>query len=126
MRFVINRGQPFSCEFVIKQPGASVPLDITGSIGTFTLSTIGINACIVIPATPLTIVDDLAAQNGQFNLDLTAEQTTDLVGNKGFAEDGYQLIATYTGALDIWHPEEGDIFVDIAQIYVKDQGVTCV
>ena len=126
MRFVINRGQPFTCEFVIKQPGASVPLDITGSTGTFTLATIGPNSCITIPATPMTITDENAAQNGIFTLNLTAAQTEDLLGDKGFMEDGYPLIATNTGSLDITHPEEGQIFVDIAKVYVRDIGVTCV
>ncbi len=125
MRFVINEGQEFTCEFVIKQPGASVPLDITGATGTFTMSTNGPISCEVISATPLVIENELNGQNGIFTLTLTAEQTTGLQGDKGFAEDGYPLIATHTGALDIQHPIEGEIFVDIAKIYVKNLGASC-
>jgi len=125
MKFVINRGQPFECQFVIKQPGASVPLNINGATGFFTLSSIGHNACIAIEDVVLTIADETAGLNGKFDLVLTAEQTSDLIGAKAFAEDGYPLIATYSGTIDIIHPEEGQILVDILRIYVRDSGVTC-
>ena len=125
MKFVINRGQPFECEFVIKQPGASVPLDINGSAGVFNLSTIGHNSCIALQDIPLGITDEQAGQNGIFTLSLTALQTSELIGAKAFAEDGYPLIATYSATLDILHPEEGKIFVDILKVYVRDSGAVC-
>ena len=125
MRFVINKGKIFECEFVIKQPGASVPLDINGATGTFTLSTIGHNSCVALEEIDLTIADELAGQNGKFTLTLSALQTSTLNGAKAFAEDGYPLIATYSGTLDITHPEEGKIFVDILKIYVRDSGIAC-
>ena len=123
MRFIIHEGKEFSCEFVIKQPGASVPLDITGSTGAFTLATIGPNSLHRVGPVDMTINSELDGQNGIFTLILTAEQTTGLIGDKAFAEDGYPLIPTHTAALDIVHPEEGNIFVDIAKIYVKNIGV---
>ena len=120
MRFVIPKGQVFYCEFTVKEPGESTPMDLTGATGTFTLITIGENPCIAVEATSIAVVD---ATNGIISISLTAEQTADLVGRKGFAEDGYPLIPTYRGSLEIHTTEE--IFVDIPKVYIIDDGSSC-
>ncbi len=121
MKFEIPKGKPFYCEFAIKEPGSSVPMDLTGATGTFTLITIGTDACIAIPATPMTVTDPT---NGKMAVSLTSEQTDDLVSRRAFAEDGYPSIATYRAGLDITASEP--IYVDIPKVYVLDDGAGCV
>ena len=120
MRFVIPRGKSFYCEFTVKEPGASIPMDLTGSTGTFDMSTIGPNSCLVLEAIPLGIVD---AENGIVSLSLTPEQTADLTSRRGFAEDGYPIVPTYKGSLHIVGTEE--IYVEIPKIYISDSGTQC-
>ena len=119
MKYTIPRGEEFYCEFAIKEPLASVPMDVTGATGTFNLVRIGVNPCSVLEE-PLAVVD---GPNGIMSVSLTAVQTKDLTGRKGFMEDGYPLIATYTANLQIHASEE--ISVSILKVYIADSGEVC-
>ena len=120
MRYIIPKGKEFYCEFSIKEPGASVPMDVTGMTGEFTLSKIGINPCTVL-TTSISVVDPL---NGLISITLGASETATLEGRKGFAEDGYALIPTYSGSLSLMKGHPIDIV--IPKIYVLDDGASCV
>lgn len=117
MRFVIPKGVAFYCEFEVKEPGSSTPMDLTGATGTFTLSTIGPNVSLVLSDVPLVVQD---ADNGVISVSLTADQTEDLVSRRGFAEDGYPIVPTYKAQLDI--QAEDPISVSIPQVYINDSG----
>jgi hypothetical protein len=119
MKYIIPKGKEFYCEFTIKEPGASVPMDVTGMTGGFTLSKIGVNPCVVL-TTPISIVDPL---NGLISITLTSNETAALNGRKGFPEDGYALIPTYSGSLDLM--KDYPINVLIPKIYVLDDGTSC-
>ena len=139
MKYIIPRGKDFYCEFVIKEPGASIPMDVAGMTGTFTMSKIGVNPCSVLTV-PIEVVLDgtpghgdpgdadyippsHAGKNGLISVTLTAAQTGELLGRKGFAEDGYDLIPTYSGSLDLLL--DFPINVVIPKIYILDDGQLC-
>jgi len=122
MKFTIPAGRAFECTFQIKEPNSSTPMDLTGATGTFTMSTIGVNPCIVLDKITMTVDDAL---NGKFKLSLTAEQTTGLVSSKAGQEDGYPLTATYSALLEINQSEFGLIYAQVPQIYVTDIGTSC-
>ena len=117
MRFVIPKGVEFYCEFDVKEPGSSTPMDLTGATGTFSLSTIGLDPNPTLTAVPLVVTDP---DNGIVSVSLTAEQTSELVTRIGFAEDGYDIIPTYKAQLDI--QAENPISVTIPKVYVNDSG----
>ena len=119
MNFTIAEGADFYCEFTIKEPGASVPMDVTDATGTFILSTIGHNSCIVITQ-PMAVVD---GPNGLMSVSLTASQTSGLKSRVGFPEDGYLPVATYKALLDITAAEP--INVLIPKVYITTGGETC-
>ena len=119
MKYTIPKGRPFYCEFVIKEPGASVPLDITGATGKFTLSKIGKRPCLVLEKA-MQVID---GKNGIIAVDLDVGDTIDLESAKGFPEDGYPLMATYSIslAIDAFQP----INVTIPKVYISDEGLPC-
>ena len=116
MRFTIPKGQDFYCEFEIKEPGASIPMDITGGIGTFNLSTLGFTCTEAIKDAPMVIQDPV---NGIISISLTADETKDLISEVSFAEDGYAPLATYKGRVDITNLEK-PISVDIRQVFISN------
>lgn len=118
MRFTIPKGKEFYCEFLIKEPGSSTPMDLTGAAGTFSLSSIGPNAYPEIIDAPMAVSD---AINGIISVTLDATETKDLVSDTGFAEDGYMPVATYKARLDVTGVTE-PISVDIRQVYISDMG----
>ena len=117
MKFTIPRGQEFYCEFVIKEPNSGTPMDLTGAIGLFNLSTSGLSSIEVIVDHPMTIVD---AVNGLIAVRLSADQTADLIPKIGFGEDGFPLLSNYKSRLDIIASEP--ISVDIPKVYISDMG----
>lgn len=119
-KYIIPKGREFYCEFVIKEPGASTPMDLTGATGTFTLTTASKSPCKVLER-QLDVKDGL---NGIMSLTLSADDTKLLNGRTGFAEDGYPLIPTYAGSLYI-ETEEHPIDVLIERIYVLEEGEAC-
>ena len=119
MNFTILKDADFYCEFTIKEPGASIPMDVTEATGTFILSTIGINSCTVITQ-PMNVVD---GPNGLMSVSLTAEQTSELESRVGFPEDGYLPIATYKALLDITAAEPVNVL--IPKVYITSGGETC-
>ena len=128
MKYVIPSGRPFYCEFQIKEPGESMPMDVTGASGTFTLSEIGHNPCLVLSA-PIEVVDN---QNGVVSISLTALQTMNLEGRRGLPEDGYLLMPTYAGALDMMIPDpdpvglpDVPVNVFIPKVYIQEVGEVC-
>jgi len=127
MKFVIPRGKEFYCEFQIKEPNSNTPMDLAGAHAYFTLSTIGVNPCIVLDSIPMTVKDEggaIGAKNGIVELTLTSDQTKDLKGRKGFPEDGYPLVPTYSASIavrDAAYP----IDVQIPKVYVLDEGEAC-
>jgi len=116
MKYIISRGKDFYCEFVIKEPGVDTPMNVSGMTGTFSMTETGPNPCNIL-TTGINVVD---GPNGIISINLTANQTTPLLGKKGFAEDGYPLIATYTGSLDLMLGNP--INVLIPKIYILDDG----
>ena len=117
MRFTITRGRAFECQFIIKKNGSTVAIELAdGDTGTFTLSSVGYNACKLLDSIPMTITD---AVNGEFTLNLTEEQTADLPYDVMFSEDGYPPKATCFAVLDIQSAEQGVIIVDIPQVYIR-------
>lgn len=121
MQFIIPRGQDFYCEFTIKEPGSGTPMDLTGATGTFSLSDIGVNACMVLEPVALSFPD---AINGIAAVNLTSAQTEPLIGRRGFAEDGYPMIPTYRASLDI-QTIDNPVYVEIPQVYISDDGTSC-
>ena len=119
MKYIIPKGKDFYCEFIIKEPGAGVPMDVGGMTGTFTLSEIGIAPCVVL-ITNIFVVD---AENGLIAINLSAEETSLLESRSGFAEDCYPLIATYSASLDLLLDQP--INVLIPKVYVLDSGENC-
>lgn len=117
MRFTIHEGKDFYCEFVIKEPGASVPMDVTGATGTFVLSTIGHNPKEVI-SKDMSVVDGI---NGIMSVSLDATETDGLMSRVAFPEDGYPPIPTYKAELNIHATEPISVF--IPKVYVINQGV---
>lgn len=120
MKFIIPQGKDFYCEFVVKEPGVSTPMDLVGATGTFDLFTLDATPCKVISDAPITVTD---GQNGTVAISLTSTQTADLEGRRGFAEDGYPPIATYKGSLTI--QADNPIYVEIPQVYVSESGAAC-
>ena len=120
MRFIIPRGKSFYSEFTVKEPGASVPRDLTGYTGYFNMSSIGINSCLVLSDVLLELVDPL---NGVVSLTLNELQTKDLIGRSGFAEDGYPNVPTYKASLYLVGGDE--IYVEIPKVYISDGGTSC-
>lgn len=117
MRFVIPKGKAFYCEFQVKEPGTAVALDLTNASGTFSLSTIGVEPELYLDNISLTFPQP---ENGIAAVTLTAAQTANLVDRRGFAEDGFPMIATYKAGLDI--DAEHVIFVEIPQVYISNLG----
>ena len=74
-QFIITKGQPKNFIIVVKQPRSTTPLDLTGSTGTFTMSSLGEDSCKVIDGKDMPIYD---AVNGKFLITLTADETADL------------------------------------------------
>ena len=116
MRMTIHEGQPFYCEFVIKEPGASIPKDVTGASGTFVLSTLGHSPKKVLEQS-MSVVD---GPNGIMSVSLDTIQTTGLLARVGFMEDGYPPIPTYKAELNINANEPISVFVP--KVYVVKQG----
>ena len=123
MKFTIYVGRAFTCVFPVKQPDSPTPMDITGSTATFTLSTNGLQSCMVLSKVPMTIYDAL---NGKFQLGLTVDQTTGLIDKVAFEEDGFPTMATYKALIEIQHPVYGPIKANIPKVYVEDMGTLCV
>ena len=120
MKFIIPKGQEFYCEFTVKEPGANVPMDLSNAVGHFTLSTLGLDPCVVLDGLPLDFPDPV---NGIASIFLLPEQTENLVTKIGFAEDGYPPMPTYKASLNIVASEP--VFVEIPKIYVSDRGESC-
>ena len=115
MRFVIPQNEEFYCMFQVKEPGSGTPMDLTGASGVFSLTTIGIECLEVLTGVVMTVED---AINGEISVRLTSEQTSGLVSEIGFAEDGYPLMPTYKARIDI-SSIEAPISVDIPKVYVS-------
>ncbi len=130
MKFTIPKGEPFYCEFTVKQPGASVPMDLNGANGTFSMYETGYNPCLVIDAKSIVVENP---DNGLISISLTAEETANLTSRKAFAEDGYPTLPTYVGEIYLenipdsldTHKQPDQLYVDIPKIYVTDKGVAC-
>ncbi len=116
MMYIIPKGKDFYCEFTIKEPGTTIPMDVTGMTGTFTLYTTGVDPCVEL-VTSIFVVD---GPNGKIGLNLSASSTDNLESRIGFAEDGYPLIPTYSASLDLML--NNPINVLIPKVYVLDDG----
>ena len=123
-KLIIIKGRPYEAKFIIKASGSltGVDLDPLLDTGTFTLSSSGVNPCLLLSKIPMTITD---APNGEFTLTLTAEQTLDLPYDIEFGEDGYPVTASCSAVLDIDTQAEGKIFAQMPKIYVQNLGEAC-
>ncbi len=96
--FIIYSGQDFKADFtVVSSDGVTGEQLSAGDTGTFSVIVSGPNPSCVISAVPMTVID---ADNGVFELSLTAEQTSLLDQYVGFREDGFKSIGNYNGFLD--------------------------
>ena len=116
MNFTIHEGVDFYCEFIIKEPGASIPKDITGATGVFVLSTIGNNPTETLRQS-MSVIDGI---NGIIAVSLSSAQTSGLMSRVAFPEDGYLPVATYKAELQIQSNEP--IAVYIPKVFVVDGG----
>ena len=97
-KFEIFAGRAFSADFtVVSSDGITGEVLDPTDTATFTLQTSGVNPVCTLDAIPMTVVD---ADNGLFNLTLTAEQTATLSQDIGFKEDKYPTLSNYTGFMD--------------------------
>ncbi len=130
MKFTIPKGEEFYCEITVKQPGASVPMDLTGATGDFSLYSAGYNACMAIDHKAVVIENP---DNGLISITLTAEETSTLTSRIAFGEDGYPTLPTYKGEIHLenipdsldTHKQPDQIFVEIPRVYVTDKGSVC-
>jgi len=115
-KFEIHSGKPFSVDFTVVSSGG-----VTGEVldptdtATFDLVTNGSNPTCVLGDLPMTIVD---ADNGVFNLSLTAEQTTLLSQDIGFKEDKYSTLSNYLGYMS-FNLVSGDRAATV-DVYVRE------
>ena len=125
-KFIIVRGRSYEAKFIIKASGSTtgVVLDPNTDTGTFTLSKNGAGSCLLLDKILMTITPE-GAPNGEFILNLTAEQTADLPYDIEFGEDYFPVVATCSAVLDISTVAEGQIFAQIPNVYVQDVGSSC-
>lgn len=99
MKLEITKGREWNADFtVVSSDGITPEVLDPGDTGTFSISTVGKNPTIVVQDINLNIQD---ADNGLFNVVLTANQTSLLEAKIGFGEDKYPTISNYTGTLDL-------------------------
>ena len=119
-KFVIVKGRAYTGKIVIKASNSTVGVSLNPSdTGTFTLSSVGDDPCLLLDKIPMVISD---ASNGEFTINLTAEQTSNLPAAVEFGEDGFPLAFTCRVLLDIQTVAEGQIFGAIPRVYIEDTG----
>lgn len=123
VKFKIVKGREFQCMFTIKQPNSPDPVElIVGDVGTFTLSTYGVDPEILISNAELSLGTTEDNANGRVFLILTEDETADLPSDVEFGEDGFPLHPTCKGLIDITSASTGKIYASIPKIYVEDIG----
>ena len=94
----IIAGLPFSNLFtIVSEDGMTGEVLSSTDTGVMSISTVGLTPECVIQNMSMTIDD---ADNGVFKLDMTAQQTSLLVPEVGFAEDGYKGMTNYVGTME--------------------------
>jgi len=98
MKFIIYAGRDFKADFTVVSGDGTTPevLD-PADTATFSAQTSGDNPVAILTDIPMTLID---ADNGMFELTLTAAQTSEFKQYLGFQEDGYGTIGNNTGYLD--------------------------
>ena len=98
MRLIIYAGRSFSCDFtVVSDDGVTAEVLDPSDTATFSAQTSGTNPVSIIKDEPMTLID---ADNGLFELTLTAEQTALFSQYVGFQEDCFQPICNNMGFID--------------------------
>ena len=122
-KMIIVKGREFTCKFIIKASGCTTPVELqTYDTGTITLSTNGPDPEVLISRHSLILGDEESKVNGEMEMTLTAEQTALFPFDNEFGEDGFPLVATVKGILDIDTESEGKIYALVPKIYVEDVG----
>lgn len=96
MKFEILAGLPYSANITVSDGLTGVVLDSTDT-GTMQINSIGMDKACVMAPKPMTIVD---AQNGVFNISLTAAETSTLIERLGFREDRLPSMQNYIGVFE--------------------------
>jgi len=97
-QFVIYAGRDFTADFtVVSSDGVTPEVLDPGDTGSMSIVTAGGNPKAIINDIPMTLID---ADNGLFELTMTAEETSLLEDYVGFQEDGYSPIGNYDGYLE--------------------------
>ena len=122
-KMIIIKNREFKCSFIIKASGCTTPVELqTYDTGTITLSTNGPDPEVLISLHPLTLTTEESMVNGEMHMLLSAEQTALLPFDNEFGEDGFPIVATVKGILDINTESEGKIYALVPKIYVEDVG----
>ena len=96
-RFIIYAGQENVNDFIVVSDDGATPLVLDPSdTATISIYTSGLSPSCILGNVPLALID---ADNGLFELTLTAEQTSLLKQDIGFKEDKYSALSNYRGQL---------------------------
>ncbi len=98
MKLKIYAGRVFTSTFtVVSDDGVTGVVLDPADTATFSIDSAGPSPVCMLAPVAMTIVD---ADNGMFEVSLTAEQTSELTQELGGQEDGYSPLNTYTAFLD--------------------------
>jgi len=98
MRLILYAGKAFTADFtVVSDDGVTAEVLDPSDTATFSAQTSGVNPESILSNIPMTLID---ADNGLFELSLTALQTSEFKQYVGFQEDNYNPIGNHDGYLD--------------------------
>ena len=98
MNLIIYAGREFKADFtIVSSDGITAEVLDPSDTATFSAQTSGANPESIVKDIPMTLID---ADNGLFELSLTAEQTESFKQYVGFQEDCFLPICNHTGYLD--------------------------
>ncbi len=116
MNLIIYAGKAFAADFtVVSDDGVTGEQLDPSDTGIFDIVTSGPNPTCVLSGIAMTIID---ADNGVFELTLTADETALLSQNVGFKEDKYSPLSNYLGFMN-FTLVSGDRQATV-DIYVKE------
>ena len=122
-KMIIVRGKPYEVKFIVKQVGASVPMELDPTdTAEIYISSKGHDGDMLINKA-LTQGDPT---QGEFVLQLTASETLLLPYAFSFKEDGEVAMPTCKGHISTVTVEAGNGEITIPNIYIEDVGITSV
>ncbi len=98
MRLILYAGRDFKADFtVVSSDGVTAEVLDASDTATFSAQTAGVEPVSILSDIPMTLID---ADNGLFELNLTADQTILFEQYVGFQEDQYKPIGNHDGYVD--------------------------